>query len=104
MKKYSELGTVHRGEPCQEYPGTWIVVVKGENQPWDLSGPKFEKEYFENSFQQAFDLASKLNKNDLVEKVSIYWECSDNDPRVGKVWFTGFYRHGWFDIYGRYNT
>ena len=98
MKTYAELGHVHRGEPCIEYPGEWLVYSKGE-----------EKGSF-TSFADAFDCALDWSKEydskeqDEPIRVSICWKCSDNDPRVGAVWFTGFYQHGKFNQFGDYKS
>jgi hypothetical protein len=95
MKKYAELGTVHRGEPCQEYPGEWLVYSGKQEKSFD----SFEKAkaWAETEVEILFTI-------EAVEppRVSICWKCSDNDPRVGQVWFTGFYQHGKFNIFGSY--
>lgn len=92
MRKYSELGTVHRNEPCLEYPGCWIVYASGNEV--DAC----------HSFETAYSVASQHVETSTVlgEEVSICWNCSENDPRAGEVWFTGFYQHGKFDFFGRY--
>lgn len=94
MRKYSELGHVHRTEPCLEYPGCWLVYVQGE-----------EVDACHN-FETAFSIASQhVEKSSMLDsEVSICWNCSVDDPRAGEVWFTGFYRHGYFDFFGRYVT
>ena len=100
LKRYAELGTVHRTEPCQEYPGEWLLFF-----PWAPN----EQSY--GSYADARDAATKLlnkaedDKREYDPKdVSICWKCSDNDPRVGQVWFTGFYCHGRFNLFGSYVT
>lgn len=85
MKRYAELGHVYRTEPCVEYPGRWIVYVEGEERSTH------------ESLEQAFAVAQALD----IES-SICWEASENDPRIGEVWFTGYYCHGKFDAFGRY--
>jgi hypothetical protein len=30
LKKYAELGHVHRTQPCEEYPGRYIIYKKGD--------------------------------------------------------------------------
>lgn len=102
LPKYSELTSIHRGDPCQEYPGKWLL-----NLPLPYEG-KTQYEYptvgaariwalrILNSFEE-----SKQEYD--PSKTSISWECSDNDPRVGQVWFTGYYMHGRYNIFGSYN-
>lgn len=101
MKKYSELGTVHRTEPCQEYPGKWFLYY-----PWQLPDEKAKDFpslseailHGELVINQAEEEKREYNPRD----VTICWQCSDDDPRVGQVWFTGFYRHGRFNLWGQY--
>lgn len=82
LKKFSELGTVHRGEPCQEYPGMWIVYT---TKPYGQEDQEFHNK------EAARHYANAVARFNDVQKVSVCWKCSDNDPRVGQVWFTGFY-------------
>ena len=90
MKRYAELGHVYRTEPCLEYPGTWLVFQDGVVQV--AASP---------TFQEALDAGRRAwDKANDGAVVSICWECSDNDPRVGQVWFTGFYKLGCFNHYG----
>lgn len=101
MKAYKDLGSVHRGEPCLEYPGEWLLFL-----PLPHEGKT------EHSFptrQEALDAGVRITdkwESERVEydprKVSVGWKCSDNDPRQGQVWFTGFYV-GWrMNMYGSY--
>ena len=94
MKKYSELGHVYRCEPCIEYPGKWISYVNGVDERIFSS--------FDEARKDASD-RQDASPNDECE-TSVCWRCSDDDPRIGQVWFTGFYQHGKFDIFGRYRT
>jgi len=86
MKRYSELTTAERGAPCVEYPGQWIVYC-GE------STAVFP------SLLAAIDAARSAGVT-----ASVCWSASDNDPRIGEVWFTGFYTHGRTDTFGRYRS
>jgi hypothetical protein len=102
MKTFTELGTVYRGDPCLEYPGEWLVFY-----PWR----KQESADVLASFEQALSHARKVLDQAEEDKreydprdVTICWKCSDNDPRVGQVWFTGFYQHGKFNLFGDYKT
>lgn len=52
---------------------------------------------------KAFSFAVKLN-NEVDGEVSICYKCSDNDPRIGEVWFAGFYMVGKFDTFGRWKA
>ncbi len=98
LRAYKDLGTVYRGDPCKEYPGTWLVYVKGE----EVYGSQSQEDAY-------WFAAGKVMEYDLVEqseplRVSICWQCSDDDPRVGQIWFTGFYQHGKFNQFGEYKT
>ncbi len=88
MKNYADLGHVYRGEPCKEYPGAWLAYSDG-------------KESSHTSFDEALRTI-KAHYEETGGKGSVCWACSDNDPRVGQVWFTGFYQHGKLDTFGRY--
>ena len=95
MKHYAELGTVYRNQPCIEFPGSWLVYVDG-NELGQYP-----------TFQEAYDFATEqweAPMSSVDTKVSVCWACSENDPRVGEVWFTGFYQHGTFDQFGRYKS
>jgi hypothetical protein len=91
MKKFSELKTHDRGNPCEEYPGTWFVYVNGNNE---RAFSTFEDAYIAGMLEDK-------KAESYLDKVTIAWKASDNDPRVGQVWFTGYYRHGQFK-FGRY--
>lgn len=99
LRKFAELGQVHRGEPCQEYPGEWMVYYKSPDEDIEVS---------KGSFDEAYQAASKFlikydaDVREFPLQLSICWKCSDNDPRVGQVWFTGFYQHGKFNQFGSY--
>jgi hypothetical protein len=93
MKTFAELGTVHRGEPCQEYPGEWIVYYPFR---------KIENNNRFASFQQAFAFARSISLPPDGHKISIFFKCSDDDPRIGEVWFSGYYQVGEIDSFGRY--
>jgi len=79
MKPYALLGTHERNQPCLEYPGTWLVFVDGND------GRGY------NTLYEAAEKARELAEQNPDSKIQIGWECSNNDPRVGQVWFTGFY-------------
>lgn len=76
LRMLSELGHVHRIEPCAEFPGKWLVYSPDEDA--------FD------SLEQAMAFVADLSPN---RDKSIYWQASDDDPRIGQLWFTGFYRH-----------
>jgi hypothetical protein len=92
MKHYNQLGHVYRTEPCVEYPGTWLVFQDGVVQV--AASPTFDEAL--TAGRIAWDKAAD------GALITICWQCSDNDPRVGQVWFTGFYQHGKFNTYGSY--
>lgn len=96
MKAFAELGTVHRTEPCKEYPGSWILYVNGAEKSIH---PHFNLAF--NAGNQAcdeYDIGEKMNPPDIT----ICWKASDNDPRIGQVWFTSFYQFGKFSIFGTF--
>lgn len=114
LPKYTELNTATRTKPCQEYPGEWLVCIPdGLGGHWsrfwfsDKNRP-----HLGHSFQ-TFDEAMNIAKNFLnyleenhVEynptNITICWKATDNDPRIGEVWFTPFYMHGKFNFFGDY--
>lgn len=101
MKHYNELGHVYRTEPCIEYPGKWIVYYPGRNVKDSNTFPSFTDAYnFASTKEGHFPTDTFMSDT----HVSICWECSEDDPRQGEVWFTPFYQHGKFDRYGRYKS
>lgn len=101
MRAYAELGTVYRTEPCVEYPGKWLVYFPNRKVEEENSFATFEEAYaFAKTKEGYFPDDHYLSSI----HVSICWNCSDNDPRVGQVWFTGFYQHGRFNHFGDYKT
>lgn len=96
MKKYADLGTVHRCEPCVEFPGAWLIYING-------NAPVGEESF--NDFESAYLAAKReweLSTLDPSPRVSICWKASDNDPRVGQVWFSGYYQLGWINQFGNF--
>ena len=98
LKPYNKLGTTHRNEPCIEYPGEWIVYSAGEEHS---SHPNYDAAYV-----AAYQEALEYDKRDqhVPINISICWKASDNDPRIGEVWFTSFYEHGKFNQFGSYKS
>lgn len=97
LKPYVKLTHVDRGAPCKEWPGVWLVYVGGQEV---YGSREFEIAYHvANDKSNEFD--SSIESND---KVSICWCCSEDDPRIGFSWFTGFYQHGKFNQFGQYIT
>ena len=88
MRTFAQLGHVHRCEPCKEYPGEWIVYCHGEQTGTFTSADAA--------------IASARIQSEDAEHTSVCWACSDDDPRVGQAWFTGFYQLGYFDRFGRW--
>lgn len=97
MKTYTELGTVHRTEPCVEYPGAWILYVSGEEQSRHES-----LELAKVAGRAAYERSDPRGWDNGSPDISICWSCSNYDPRMGQVWFTGFYQAGRFDSLGRF--
>lgn len=91
LKPYAELESYERHYPCLEYPGKWVIYIDGNDA--------MEHE----SFSDALNMSRELWEA-VQGKVSIAWICTEGDPRVGQVWFTGFYIHGEFDQFGNYRT
>lgn len=79
-------GHVYRTEPCEEFPGEWLVCMGQDS--WTFT-----------TFTDAKKFASEVDEHGTA---SVCWKCSDGDPRQGEVWFTGFYQHGKIDCLGRY--
>lgn len=94
LKKYRDLTSVNRGDPCEEFPGVWIIYTNG----------KYKKEFA--TFDQAFSIAWQRAdlSSDPDVKVSIAWKASEGDPRIKESWFTSFYQHGYFDCYLKYKV
>lgn len=86
LTSFALLTTVYRSDPCAEYPGTWIVYVNGVDVAHFVDTPL-------NVSAKGLALARARNEKDdnYDAKVSIAWQANDNDPRIGKVWFTGYY-------------
>lgn len=101
MRKFSELGHVYRTEPCQEFPGEWLVYYPNRLVQDENSFATFEEAMAFARTQEGFFPTDPYLSPIYV---SICWKCSDNDPRQGEVWFTGFYQHGKFDSFGRYKS
>jgi hypothetical protein len=83
LPKYEDLTTVNRGAPCEQFPGTYYIYVDGAEKD-TLSGEVGEYVAIEQ-FRQC------VQEHVLAHRISLCWEASDNDPRIGQVWFTGFY-------------
>ena len=83
LRKYEELDTAHRGDPCAEYPGTYYIYHNGN-----------EVDTFTGAFGETFardKLRRVMYHNPLGGTFSLAWKASDTDPRIGQVWFTGYY-------------
>jgi hypothetical protein len=100
LMKYSQLGHVWRTEPCQEYPGQWLLYWPGETGQQEESYPSFMEAL--NQGRKKIATLETLRQDFNACDVSICWKCSDNDPRIGEVWFTGFYQQGKFNAFGQY--
>lgn len=115
LKKFAELDTANRGMPCQEYPGEWLVMIPESlgshwTRFWFNEHPEtlgHSHKTFDEAHQKAKEFFSYLEKQKVEydpTRISIAWKCSENDPRVGEVWFTGFYTHGRFTLFGDYRS
>jgi hypothetical protein len=105
LKRYADLGNVHRTEPCMEYPGEWMLCI-----PKALE--EKSREYYRESHasqKEARDCGDRLlawleyNRIEYnPREITVCWKCSDEDPRIGQTWFTPFYRHGNWTFFGGY--
>ncbi len=94
MKHFAELTTSERINPCIEYPGRWFVNYH--------PAPGAAGEPFDAEFATLEEAMAKARTSGEVPAYSISWCASDDDPRVGQVWFSGFYIHGRFNAAGKY--
>lgn len=101
MKTYTQLQTHERGAPCLEYPGEWLLYL-----PIPYKGSHTHTyPTLEEAKRAAMRITNVFEEAGLeydIRKVSIGWKCSDNDPRIGQVWFTGFFVHGRYNLFGDY--
>lgn len=114
LPKFSELGTAHRGDPCQEYPGKWILFMpaclqEGMNclDDYPASGTQRECASQEEAIAYGEKIIARAEEAKMeynIRDFSVCWSCSDDDPRVGQVWFTGFYRAGQWSMFGQYRS
>jgi len=91
--KLAELCTVHRTQPCDDYPGRWILYHAGLEL--------YRSKDFRNTFEFAVRLGARKGE---LDGASICWDASEGDPRIGQVWFAGYYTHGTWDIFGQYRS
>lgn len=77
LKLLKDLKSSERTQPTRDYPGRWLVF--GDDK---LVGD-FPTD------EEAYRFATRVC--DRHDKVSVAWEANDDDPRIGEVWFTGFY-------------
>lgn len=91
MKTYAELTHVDRGEPCVEYPGEWLVYGRLSEPCAEYPGEWLVRgESYSN--KHAALATAALYAERSGEEIDVCWKASENDPRIGEVWFTGFYR------------
>lgn len=113
LKKFAELDTTNRGAPCQEYPGAWLICIPDAlGSYWTRFWMSKERRHSGHS-HATFEVAKVIGEaflNYLEEQhveynprdITICWKCSDYDQRMGQAWFTGFYQHGRFNLFGSY--
>jgi hypothetical protein len=113
LKKYTDLSPSERGAPCLEYPGEWLVCIpEGLGEHWSRFWFSKERTHLGHSYQ-TFEEALQIGKDFLnyleearveyqASKISVCWKATDNDPRASQVWFTPFYQHGKFNVFGEY--
>jgi hypothetical protein len=103
LMKYAELGTVHRNQPCQEYPGSWLLCTPKYLEDKGYSSCSYSTQ--ELAQAAGLDLINKLEAAAVEYSpydICLCWGASDNDPRIGQVWFTGFYKLGNWNVYGQF--
>ena len=88
LTKFVDLGSSRRIEPSQEYPGSYTVYVNGEEHATfrdsETSGAISAKD--------AATQAVKTMRRFGDDRITVSWSADENDPRIGKVWFTSHYR------------
>lgn len=117
MKHFKDLPGSQRGDPCIEYPGRWILSlperkvrapVFGASFPgealWETQPPREESFDSQESAMAAALTTMRMWEEEYSEyqatHITIGWQASDDDPRQGCTWFTGYYRVGRFSIFG----
>lgn len=92
LPRFADLTTRNRIEPTVEYPGKWLVALNGNIVEKDAG-----------SLDAAIRKAKTVWEDAPMDSiVAVAWEASNDDPRIGELWFTGFYQHGKIDPFGRY--
>jgi len=91
LPKYAELTHVNRGDPCQEYPGRYLSYLNGDDE-----------RSFESLEEARQDAYQRMPFTAPEMEASVCYSCSDDDPRIGQVWFTGFYQVGKYNRWGQW--
>lgn len=95
-----------RGDPTTDYPGRFIVYVNGKHvddftdQADAIRAAK--KIWDDPATVRLKPPPWREHEGPLEPEVSVCWFASDDDPRVGSFWFTGFYQLGKIDHFGRF--
>jgi hypothetical protein len=82
-----------------DYPGQWVVFENGVEvgtYPTLICARFASLERF-NAFEES-------SEHSHIPRITICWAASIDDPRMGQNWFTPFYRHGYVDEFGHYNS
>ena len=87
---YAELTTVNRGAPCKEYPGTYFLYRNGQEFS-HASGQVGESEALSLLFNVVYNAELHARSADYRGTYTLAWSASADDPRIGQVWFTGYY-------------
>ena len=87
LKSYKDLGSVYRNDPCEEHPGTWVVFLNGSEVAMFRDVPNGPSAHAE-AIRFARDI---VQATDDADQIAVGWSCDENDPRIGEVWFTGFW-------------
>jgi hypothetical protein len=106
LKKFADLGHVYRTEPCQEYPGIWWLIVSDEISIESGYGHEVHTSH-DSAVAGGNRLIAKLEEMGYEYNpsgISVSWQASEDDPRIGEVWFTGYYQAGYWNQFGSYRT
>lgn len=88
-----------------EYPGEWLLCIPKALE--SLCREQYQESHTSQAdARQAGDKLLMWLEYHRIEynpsEITVCWKCSDEDPRIGQVWFTPFYRHGQWTFFGGY--
>lgn len=102
LPTYAQLTSSNRGAPCIEFPGQYIVYYQGRVDSRTLYLGDAHKEALK-ALQES-DTDPEVNGDGVFIaqplRLTICWEASSNDPRLGQVWFSRSYQLGHYNLFG----